>query len=165
MHLKPANVEQRKETVHPEIQKLLSKYSSVFKLPTTLPPSRNHDHKIELLPNTLANNVRPYRYPYFEKTVFENIVQEMLDLGVIRPSNSPFSSPVLLVKKKDGSWRLCVDYKALNAATVKDKYPIPVVDELLDEIYGSIIFSKLDLRAGYHQLRMAEEDACVQNSV
>lgn len=146
------------EPLLPPIHHLLTKYQDLFTTPTELPPSRPIDHRITLLPNSSPVNVRPYRYPHSQKAELETQVHEMLTNGLIQPSCSPYSSPVLLVKKKEGTWRFCVDYRALNAITVKDRFPIPVVDELLDELRGATYFSKLDLRASYHQIRMQPED-------
>lgn len=145
-------------SLHPDIATLLFEFTRVFGIPQGLPPSRTQDHHIHLYPDSTPVNVKPYRYPQCQKEVMTQMIQEMLKEGIIKPSTSPFSSPVLLVRKKDGTWRFCVDYHALNAITVKDRFPIPIVDELLDELHGSTIFSKLDLRSGYHQILLSPTD-------
>jgi hypothetical protein len=142
----------------PEMKHILEQYKQLFEEPKGLPPSRPFDHSIPLLAGAQPVTSRPYRYNPEQKNEIEKQVAEMLKNGVISPSSSPFSSPVLLVGKKDLTWRLCVDYRGLNAITVKNKYPIPVVDELLDELHGARFFTSLDLRSGYHQIRMKQED-------
>lgn len=148
----------KEEIVPVGIQHILQQFASVFDEPSGLPPQRPYDHAIPLFPGFQLVNVRPYHYTPAQKDEIETQVSEMLTKGIIQPSSSPFSSPVLLVKKKDGSWRFCVDYRHLNAITVKNKYPLPIIDELLDELAGAQWFTKLDLRSGYHRIRMKVED-------
>ncbi|KAL0438992.1 UNVERIFIED_CONTAM: Retrovirus-related Pol polyprotein from transposon.6 [Sesamum latifolium] len=138
---------------------ILTAYQQVFSIPHGLPPHRAFDHRIHLHPNQPPVNIKPYHYPHFQKDVMTQLIADMLSEGIIHPSRSPFSSPVLLVRKKDdGTWCFCVDYRGLNAVTVRDRYRIPTVDELLDELHGATVFSKLDLRSGYHQIRLTPHD-------
>lgn len=109
-------------------------------MPPGLQLPRDVDHKIVLKEGQGPVNVRPYKYAHVQKIEIEKLIQEMLTSGIIRPSNSPFSSLVLLVKKKDGGWRFCVDYCALNQVTIPNKFPIPVIEELLDELHESQMY-------------------------
>jgi hypothetical protein len=142
----------------PLLDALLNSFGELFTAPVGLPPKRAHDHRIILKPDAPLVAVRPYRYPAAHKDELERQCAAMMEQGIVRRSDSPFSSPVLLVKKPDGSWQFCVDYRALNALTVKDAFPILVVDELLDELHGAQFFTNLDLRSGYYQVRMRPED-------
>ena len=138
----------------PALVALLSEFKDAFDPPQGYPPARHYDHEIPLVAGAAPVQVRPYRYPPAVKTEIERQVSEMLNSGLIQPSSSPFSSEVLLVKKKDGSFRFCVDFCQLNAITAKCKYPASVIEELLDELQGASWFSSLDLTAGYHQIRL-----------
>lgn len=116
------------------------------------------EHTINLYEGHGPVCVRPYRHPHLHKDEIQRQVKEMLSSGIIRVSQTTFSSPVILVKKKDASWRLCVDYRALNRTTIPDKYTLPVVEELLDELHGSYYFSKVDLKSEFYQVRVRESD-------
>ncbi len=144
--------------VFPALQEVLNQFADVFETPTGLAPPRSVDHKIPLQPEAKLIKLRPYRHSYEQKGEIEKQVKEMLESSIIQTSNSPFASPVLLVKKNDRTWRMCIDYRQLNKVTIKDKFLIPIIDDLLDELGGSKFFSKLDLRSGYHQIRVHSDD-------
>ena len=140
------------------IQTILRKHRSIFKPPHGLPPLRPHDHHISLLPKTGPVNVRSYRYPHSQKHTITHLIAEMLQEGFIKPSTNPFSSSVLVIKKKYGTWCFCVDYRALNVVTMRDCFPIPTIDDLLDDLGSAPIFTKIDLYSGYHQIRLNPND-------
>ncbi len=127
-------------------------------LPNELPPKRAVDHQITLIPGSKPTARRYYKMSASEMEELRRVIDELLEKGLIRPSNSSFAAPVLFVRKNDGTLRFCVDYRALNSITVRDTYPIPDMEELIDRLRGARFFSKLDLRSGYHQVRIAEED-------
>jgi hypothetical protein len=138
----------------PAITQLLQEYQSVFEPPQGYPPERAFAHDIPLLPGAAPVNVQPYRYPPAVKDEIERQIMEMLRSGIVEPSHSPFLSSVLLVKKKDGTYQFSMDFQHLNAITIKSKYPVLVIKELLDELHGACWFSCLDLTAGYHHIRL-----------
>ncbi|KAG8501022.1 hypothetical protein CXB51_003082 [Gossypium anomalum] len=123
-----------------------------------LPPVREVEFGIKLIPGTTPISIAPYRMALLELKELKAQLQELTDKGFVRPSSSPWGAPVLFVKKKDGSMRLCIDYRQLNKVTVKNKYPFPRIDDLFDQLKGATVFSKIDLRSGYYQLRVKESD-------
>ncbi|GJW49055.1 putative nucleotidyltransferase, ribonuclease H [Tanacetum coccineum] len=123
-----------------------------------LPPVRQVEFQIDLIPGAAPVARAPYRLAPSEMQELSNQLQELSDRGFIRPSTSPWGAPVLFVKKKDGSFRMCIDYRELNKLTVKNRYPLPRIDDLFDQLQGSSVYSKIDLRSGYHQLRVRDED-------
>jgi hypothetical protein len=125
---------------------------------TTMPPKREIEFQIDLAPGTAPIYKRPYRMAANELAKVKKQVDEQLQKGYIRPSTSPWGAPVIFVEKKDKTKRMCVDYRALNEVTIKNKYPLPRIDDLFDQLKGAKVFSNIDLRSGYHQLRIREED-------
>ncbi|KAK1421783.1 hypothetical protein QVD17_24409 [Tagetes erecta] len=125
---------------------------------TGLPPVRQVEFRIDLVPGATPVAKSPYRLAPSEMQELASQLQELSDKGFIRPSSSPWGAPVLFVKKKDGSFRMCIDYRELNKLTVKNRYPLPRIDDLFDQLQGASHFSKIDLRSGYHQLRVHDDD-------
>ncbi|GJW05196.1 putative reverse transcriptase domain-containing protein [Tanacetum coccineum] len=123
-----------------------------------LPPPRKVEFHIDLIPGVAPVARVPYRLAPTEMKELSKQLQELLEKGFIRPSSSPWGAPVLFVKNKDGSFRMCIDYSELNKLTIKNRYPLPRIDDLFDQLQGSSVYSKIDLRSGYHQLRIREED-------
>jgi hypothetical protein len=138
---------------------VVNEYLDVFpeELPG-MPSDRDIEFVIDLVPGTSPIAKRPYRMAASELAELKKQLEELQQSGFIRPSSSPWGAPVLFVKKKDGSMRMCVDYRGLNEVTIKNKYPLPRIDDLFDQLKGAKYFSKIDLRSGYHQLKIKESD-------
>ncbi|GJP72182.1 hypothetical protein CLOP_g2934 [Closterium sp. NIES-67] len=141
-----------------KIKELLKEFQDILPddLPNELPPYRTHQHEIVEEPGSKPTFRAPYRLSPTELTDMKKQIEYLLAKGLIRPSTSPYGAPVLFTPKPDGSLRMCIDYRALNKQTIKNKYPIPRIDDLLDQLRGATVFSKLDLRSGYWQIRMAD---------
>ena len=152
-------IDMKKERKKIEELPVVCEYPEVFPddLPG-LPPDRQVEFRIDLMPGTTPIARAPYRLAPTEMKELMTQLQELLDKGFIRPSSSPWGAPILFVKKKDGTMRMCIDYRELNKATVKNRYPLPRIDDLFDQLEGADYFSKIDLRSGYHQLKVREED-------
>jgi hypothetical protein len=123
-----------------------------------MPPERELDFTIDLKPGTEPITRMPYRMSTLELQDLKMQLKDLLDLGLICPSVSPWGAPVIFIRKKDGSWRLFIDYHQLNKATIKNQYPLPRIDDLFDQMKGVTLFSNIDFRSGYHQLQIKEDD-------
>src|SRR3954467_7284705 len=123
-----------------------------------MPPDRAVEFIVDLLPGTAPISRRPYRMAPHELAELKTQLEALLDKGFVRPSSSPWGCPVLFITKKDGTERMCVDYRPLNLATIKNKYPLPRINHLYDQLAGSAVFSKMDLRLSYHHSGTREGD-------
>ncbi|OWB70298.1 hypothetical protein B5S30_g5810 [[Candida] boidinii] len=143
-----------------QVEHILEDYADIItnESPKEMPPRRDISHDIVIYPGALPTYRAQYRLTPEEKVELTKQVGSLLDQGFIRKSTSPYNSPVLFVKKKDGTLRLCIDYRALNNITIKNKFPIPRIDEALDKLGGAKVFSKMDLRSGFYQIRVTDED-------
>jgi hypothetical protein len=145
-------------SMHPNLQSILYQHHTIFQTSQGLPPSPDdHDHSITLISGILPPNVRSCHHPFSQKNEIEKIVQEFLEVGVIHPNTNPYSSPTVMVLKKEGTWHMCPYFLSLEKLTLKEKNPIPIIDDLLDKLSGAQYFTKLDLCYVYHQIHMKEE--------
>jgi hypothetical protein len=142
-----------------ELIDILSKYDDIFQEPDGLPPKREIQYEIHLQQDSPLPNVGMYRMSVLEMTEIKKKVHGLLDQGVIMPISSPCGSMIMMVPKKDGTWRICVNYRALKKIMVKNQYPLPRIDDLLHQLKNAIYFTELDLHSGYHQIRVVEHDA------
>jgi hypothetical protein len=148
------------ENLPEEIQELLENFVNIVvdELPHSLPPIRSISHHIDLIPRASLPNNAAYRLTPRENEEVKNQVQELLDKGLVRKILSPCTVPTMLSPNKDGGWRMCTDSRAINKITIRYRFPLPRMDDLMDFLSGATYFSNIDLKSGYHQIRMSEGD-------